>query len=121
MMKADIVRRLKFNKFNLFVMLAIALLAALSTVFFAFSAGISGTWTVILRMAFSFVLFAAVGFLFADFLEREYLGAFSALKEKAVGGEDAKESQGAAAGDMNSDNAYDDSFDKIVVADKKSE
>jgi hypothetical protein len=126
-MNADIVKRLKFNKFNLFVMLAIALLAALLTVFFAFSAGVAGTWTIIWRMVFSFALFAVVGFFIADFLEKEYLEAFLALKENGLDDKGAKEAKGAGdAGDAAVDGADaagadDGSFDKIVVVDEKSE
>jgi hypothetical protein len=122
-MNADIVKRLKFNKFNLFVMLAVALLAAVFTVFFAVSAGVAGMWTIISRMVFSFVFFAAVGFLVADFLEKEYMGAFLSLKEEAVD-DKGKETKSASADGVDGTDgasAYDDSFDKIVVVDKKSE
>jgi hypothetical protein len=55
-------------------------------------------------------------------LGKEYLEAFLALKEEAVDDKDAEKSEGAGAlGGEHGANMYDDSFDKIVLENKKSE
>lgn len=132
---SEIEKRLKLNKFSLFITLSIALFAAFSTMFFAVMEGIKSNVTILFRVCVSFSFFAVIGYFVSSFVEKEYLTNFENdvdVKTEPVKTEEPKPASVEQDLDGQKDNntkennndnmlTNDDSFDKIVVVDNNDD
>ncbi len=134
----DIIKRLKLNSFNLFVMLVLALFAAFTTVFFAVAEGVTSFSVIFSRALISFFVIAVCGYYFSGFLaekialyslslpdngkvDEEKLDKTDELSQ--VEEDDLTEMANEKENDGSLENTDtepfdDDSFNKVVILDK---